>query len=309
MGLPWVQGEISGEMVGGRITARVLSAIKVEGDRPSSFEESGATRSVYERLNSGCEDFFEFTTLGFMGGAVGWVLPTTNLCWLPNLMERVERHNGAPLPEWTYCALVRNAGAPTIQFCAEPAGGMRDDLETDWLFDLLDEGLELGVYNDEGYAGFRLPSGYEQYQDDFDRKQAEWWGWVEPGIPRSAYVQVEFLPIGRDLLNGEPGTIVPCFTAGEFSFLKTATLKLEGSGWKLRDLECRRTENGWEPLNRRVVGITRSLIQGPMLWQFAREGGLDECGPHFPLSGEVVEYVLSHLSIPLLGPNGLDWLE
>lgn len=308
MGLPWVQGEIVGQMMGGTIEATVVSRKQMLGDRPKTFGESGANPQVYQQLAHRGPDF-HFETKGFMGGAVAWILSNENLFWLEDrLMERVERHNGRPLPEQAYCALVRNAGAPTIQFCAEPAGGMCEDPEIDWLFDLLDEGLELGVYNDRGYVGFLLPAGYERYQEDLYRTQWEWWQRVQPGISMIETAQIEFLPVGRDVLDEEPGIIVPCFTAGEFSFLKTATLRLEGQ-WKLRDLECRRVGDGWEPLNRAVACITPRKLQPPMFWRFSRQGGLDECGPHFPIVPGVADAVLSHLSRPLLESNGLGWLK
>lgn len=311
MALPWVQGRIVGEMRGGRITAQVVERRLMEGDRPRSLEEAGASREFYEKLRAREEDF-DFETFGFMGGAVAWVLPTTGLELLPlNWMDRLERHNGGPLPDQTYVALVRNAGAPTIQFCAEPAGGMQEDPVTDWLFDLLDEGLELGAYDKEGWLAFRLPPGYERYQVQLEEKQAIWWAAVRPDFPPIGFVAAEFLPIGDDTLDGESGIIVPCLAAGEWSFLKTATLHLppRGKGWKVCDLECRRVGDRWEPLNRAVVGITPREGRSPMLWRFSPDGGLDHCGPHFPLAGEeVIESVLSHLSIPLLGPRGLNWL-
>lgn len=307
MALPWVQGRIVGRMEDGRITARVVERRQME-DRPRSFEQSGASREVYERLNRR-EEGFEFETFGFMGGAVAWVLPTQNVELLPERwIERLERQNRGPLAETMYVALIRNAGAPTIQFCAEPAGGMPDDPEVDWLYDLLDEGLELGVYNEDGWLGFKLPLAYARYQGQLDQSQNAWWTAVNPGLSRIGYADVSFLPVGTDALDGECGIIVPCFTAGEFSFLKVATLRLEGE-WKLADLECRRTPEGWQALKRKVVGITPREGMSPMLWQFSPEGGLDHCGPHFPLSGETVPAVLSHLSIPLLGPLGLDWLR
>lgn len=308
MALPWVQGRVVGRMEDGRITAEVVERRQME-DRPRSFDESGADRVVYQRLNRRGEDF-EFETFGFMGGAVAWVLPTQNLELLPEpWMERLERHNGGSLAEQMYVALMRNAGAPTIQFCAEPAGGMPEDPAVDWLFDLLDEGLELGLYSDGGWLGFKLPPGYEGYQQRLDESQEAWWGVVDPALCRIGWADVEFLPVGQDILDGEPGIIVPCSTAGEFSFLKVATLRLEGE-WKLADLECRRTPEGrWQALRRKVVGITPREGMSPMFWEFAREGGFDECGPHFPLSGEAVPAILSHLSIPLLGPLGLDWLR
>lgn len=311
MALPWVQGDVVGTMDDGAITARVVTRRQMEGGRPKTFEESGADLLAYQRLNRRGNDF-GFQTKGFMGGAVAWLLKNENLFWREDqLMARVIRHNGGlPLPADSFCALIRNAGAPTIQFCAEPAGGMCEDPQVDWLFHLLEEGLELGVYSDDGYAGFMLPHGYEQYQEALDIKQADWWSIVQPGIQMSARAEIEFLPIGVDTLNGEAGIIVPCFAAGEFSFIKAATLHLGGrGGWKLCDLECHKAATGWVPLNRAVACITPSPIGPPMYWRFSRSGGLDECGPHFPIVEGVASVVLSHLSEPLLGEHGLGWLQ
>lgn len=319
MGLPWVQGLIRGEMKGGRITARVIERHTMTSDRPANLQASGADLAIYEKLRARQEDF-TFKTYGFLGGAVAWILQTSRLTLLQkNLMPRLEAFNRAPLSDVMYVALVRNAGAPTIQFCAEPAGGMPEAAEVDWLFDLLDEGTELGIYDDDvagsyGWLGFQLPRKFERYQEGLNEKQKGWWRVVRPGFPQIGSADVEFLPIGQDELDGEPGIICPCLAAGEFSFLKVATLDLPSINWKLCDLECRRKGEAWAPLNRAVVGIVprhdeRGRQISPMLYRFSPNGGLDHCGPHFPLSGEVVEYALSHLSIPLLGPRGLNWLR
>ncbi len=309
MTLPWVDGLIRGRMKNAQITAEVVGREQMTTDRPASLEASGADRTVYERLRQRGIDF-EFETHGFMGGALAWILPTYNLELLPdNLMPRLDKFNREPLNAHMYVALVRNAGAPTIQFCAEPAGGMPEDSEVDWLFDLLDEGTELGVYNDDGWLGFRLPSDLQHYQDMLDEKQAGWWGAVRPNLKRVGWADIKFSPVGQDTFNGQKGIICPCMTAGEFSFVKVGTIDLASKGWKLLDLECRKAGDSWQPLNRKVVGIVPRQDKSPMLYEFAREGGLDHCGMHFPLSGEVIEYVLSHLSIPLLGPHGLNWLK
>ena len=308
MGLPWVRGRIKGSMKDGSIIAHVTERQTIYSDRPVNLEASGADLEVYHKLQSR-KGTFEFETYGFLGGAIAWVLPTSRLELLPvDLMPRLQAFNRVPLSENMYAALIRNAGAPTIQFCAEPAGGMPEDAEIDWLFDLLDEGTEIGVYNDNGWLGFLLPINLRRYQTELDKKQAEWWQIVRPDLKCQGYALVTFLSRGRDALDGETGIICPCLTAGEFSFLKVATLELPGSGWKLCDLECRKAGNDWQPLNRTIIGIFPRTNMSPMAYRFSPNGGIDHCGPHFPLSGEVVEYVLSHLSIPLLGPRGFGWL-
>lgn len=310
MGLPWVKGRIMGRMVEGKIVATVMERKMMESDRPRTFEESGADLEVYNRLRARSPQTFEFETFGFMGGATAWILPSERLDLLPaELMPRLSKFNRGPLDQQMYAALVRNAGAPTIQFCAEPAGGMPEDPKVSWMFDLLDEGTELGIYREEGWLGFRLPPYLGRYQADLDEKQAGWWQVVRPNLKRIGYADIKFLPIGNDMMDGEKGIICPCLTAGEFSFLIVGTIDLKGDGWKLCDLECRKVGKDYQPINRTVVGIFPREEMSPMMYCFNRGGGLDECGPHFPLSGEVIEYTLSHLSIPLLGPQGLNWLK
>lgn len=307
--LPWVKGLITGEMTNGRIDAKVISRTLGGPERPSNFEDSGADRTVYDTLRQRSVNPFKFQTNGFMGGAIAWILDPFRLKLLPeSLLPRLEKFNLLPFAKRMYIALIRNAGAPTIQFCAEPAGGMQENPNIDWLFDQLDEGLELGIYNNDGWLGFILPEEFSCYQEMLDQKQTEWWQIVDPNLARCGYAKIKFLAIGQDTQDGIPGIICPCLTAGEWSFLKVATIELEGEGWMLRDLECRRTPTGWAPLNRAVAGILPRNGLSPMFYRFSREGGLDECGPHFPLSGEVIDYVLSHLSVPLLGPYGLNWL-
>lgn len=306
--MDWVRGEINVKMIDGRIIATTLSRKTMKTDRPKTFEESGADYDLYQRLRGRAGNIrWANRTFGFMGGAIAWLLPTGTLELLPeNLMPRLEAFNRELLSDLMYIALVRNAGAPTIQFCAEPAGGMPEDADIDWRFEMLDEGTELGIYNDEGWLGFQLPEDLKHYQTGLDEKQADWWHVVRPDLERIGWVQVEFLPIGSDTLDGERGIICSCLTAGEFSFLKIGKINLEGTGWKLCDLECRKAEHIWQPLNRAIVGIVPRENMSPMLYRFSQDGGLDECGPHFPLSGEVVDYALSHLSIPLLGLQGLN---
>jgi hypothetical protein len=315
MGLPWVQGHIVGKMKDGKITCEVISRKQMLGDRPKSLEESGANRKVYERLNARTEDF-SFETLGFMGGAVAWVLPTKSLYLFPNekIKERfLKLYRGTSeelaWAEFILALLIRNTPAPTTWNCGEPAGGMPEDPAIPWILEMIDEGCETGIHSKDGWLGFRYPKEYAQYQQELDRRQAEWWSIVDPKLNRVGWADVKLLDIGQDTLDGEKGIICPCYLAGEFSFIKVATLDLPENNWKLRDLECRKTPNGWIPLNRKVCGIVPRENMSPMLFKFDREGGFDQFDLHFPLSGEVVSYVLSHLSIPLLGKRGLNWLK
>src|SRR3989304_925623 len=128
MAYNWIQAEVYGEIDGdGHIHAKISGMQGMTTPRPNrDFAASGADPSVFYRLRNRIPG--QFHTLAYMGGATAILVPTASILWFsdPKLMERMETKYGR-MGELTYCALVRNTGAPTIWNVAEPAGGMAEN--------------------------------------------------------------------------------------------------------------------------------------------------------------------------------------
>lgn len=302
MSYKWVQTRVTGEILSdGRIFAQTSDYRGMETSRPrDNFADSGANTEVFDRLRLRIPGKFE--TLGFMGGAVSILVQTSALEWLPDhLVAKLEEKYGKR-GEYIYLAEVRNTGAPVIWNVAEPSGGMAEDFNL--AAEQIGEAVEMGVYKEDGWLGFLLPEELQAYQGKLDAEQSLYWNVVCPGFPQTHTAPISFLPYGQDILDNRRG-IISAGPVGDFSLLCIAELQLDGTGWRLRDLECRPgkadlNEPDWVPLNRKIVGITPREGKSPMMYEFAPEGGLDHCGLHMALSGEALEYNISHLSLATL---------
>lgn len=222
-------------------------------------------------------------------------------------MEKLAQKYG-PMGELTFLALVRNTGAPTVWNVAEPAGGMAEDY--DLPTEQIGETVELGVYKEDGWMRFVLEGLTAGFQVKLTAEQEFCWQVMNPSLTKKYEAPITFLPYGADSLNGQRGHLV-AGPVGDFQILSIAKLDLPDTGWRLRDLELRpgnvdRGEAEWVALDRKVVGIMPRSGKSPMLYEFAKEGGLDHCGLHLALSGEALYYNVSHLTIPTL--KMLGWL-
>lgn len=300
--MKWVQARVTGEIFSdGRIFAQTSDYRGMETPRPNrDFADSGANTEVFDRLRLRIPGKFE--TFGFMGGAVSILVRTSALEWLPDhLVAKLEEKYGRR-GEYTYLAEVRNTGAPVIWNVAEPSGGMAEDFNL--AAEQMGEASEMGVYGYNGWLGFILPEDMRDYQAKLDAEQSLYWNAICPEFSKKCLAPISFLPYGQDMLDDRQG-IISAGPVGDFSLLCIAELQLEGTFWRLRDLECRPgkadlNEPEWVPLNRKIVGITPREGKSPMLYEFAPEGGLDHCGLHIALSGEALKYNISHLSIATL---------
>lgn len=308
MAYKWVQARVTGEIFSdGRIFAQTSDYRGMETPRPNrDFADFDADAEVFDRLWRRIPGKFE--TFGFMGGAVSILVRSSALKRLPtHLMTKLETKYD-PWGEYTYLAEVRNTGAPVIWNVAEPSGGMAEDFNL--AAEQIGEAVEMGVYKEDGWLGFLLPEELQAYQGKLDAEQTFWWDIVRPGFHRKYQAPIRFLPYGNDSLDGRKG-IIPVGPIGDFQLLSIIKLELPGSGWLLLDTECRSgkmdlNEPSWVPLNRKIVGITQREGKSPMLYEFAPEGGLDHCGLHIALSGEALEYNISHLSLATL--KALKWI-
>lgn len=311
MPLQWVQAKVYGRITDdSRIICETGEMKGMNTPRPrENFADSGADLEVFDRLRHRVPG--EFKTLAFMGGATSILVPTESLLWFddPRLMDRLAQKYG-PMTEWTFVAMVRNTGAPTIWNVAEPAGGMAEDFNLQ--AEQIGETTELGVYKEDGWLMFVLPDSFSQvWQDELRHEQARCWNILNPSMTLQFRAPITFLNYGEDELNGQRGYLV-AGPVGDFQILSIAKLDLPGIGWRLRDLELRpgkvdQGEPDWVALDRKVVGIMKREGQSPMMYEFAKEGGLDHCGLHLALSGEVLQYNISHLTIPTL--KMLGWLK
>lgn len=313
----WVQAHVSGRIdYDGRIIAYTSDHVGMDSPRPGeNFADSGADLQVFERFwryqKTGQFVTGPFDTLAYIGGATAIVVKPSTLELLPKpLMEKLSAKYG-PMGELMYLAEVRNTGAPTIWNVAEPSGGMAEDFNL--VAEQIGETVELGVYRDNGWLRFLLSPELAEHQDRLDEEQRLWRQVVRPGFPCQYEAPLQFLPVGKDSLDGRSGIIV-AGPVGDFSHLAVAELILSGEGWKVLDTESRpgnpeKGEPEWVALRRKIVGITPRKGKSPMMYEFAPDGGLDHCGLHIALSGEALENNISHLSGAVLGPRGLNWLK
>ena len=311
--MAWVQGLLEVEVTEkGDIHARVAEMKVVEGPRPKNMAEAGANPVVFDAIRRRLPGFY--TTHAWLGGATAIQVPTDSLHLLPeNLTAKLQEKYGA-LGYWTLLCEVRNTGAPYIWNAAEPSGGMAES--TNLAAEQAGEAVELGFYRSAGWVRFRLPADLpdlEACQSQLDYEQRFWWEIVRPGFLAAYEGQLSFISCGEDELDGRPGIITPGL-AGDFQLLSIARLTLPGASWRVLDTECRpgnaeKGEPEWVPLRRKIVGIMRREGRSPMLYEFAPDGGLDECGLHLALSGEALELNISHLTRAALGPRGLGWLR
>ena len=308
--MAWVQGLAVGTIAhNGAITATRSELVVREGSRPSTIEGSGADPVMVDRIRRRVPG--DFQTLAFLGGATAILVPFRALTWLPEpLMERLRVKYGFDAwPDEALVMLVRNTAAPAIQNAAEPAGGMAED--TDLLLEQLREIVEVGVYNDHGWASFRLPLELRERQESFDAEQQHAWRIVRSEFPSTHDASLDILPLGTDTLDGRLG-IVTVGPVGDFAFLHLARLHLEGTGWRLLDTEARpgnreRGESKWVALRRTVMVVVPRAGKSPIGFHFGSDGTLHPCGIHVPFSGEAWEHNLTHngrAAIKALGWNG-----
>jgi len=316
MAFKWVQARIAGIIDSeGKITAHTSNFQGMDTPRPRDFDDSGAARGVFGRLWHYQEtgEFVpgSFVTLGYMGGATAMLVRTSALELLTKpLTEKLKAKYG-PMGDLMYLAEVRNTGAPTIWNVAEPSGGMAEDFNL--VAEQMSETVELGVYQEDGWLRFLLPVELAECQNRLDEEQRLWWNVVRPDFPCRYEAQIRFMPIGQDTLDNRPGIIV-VGPVGDFTHQAIAFLDLPDSGWRVLDTENRpgnpeKDEPAWIALNRKIVGVSPRPDKSPIMYEFAAEGGLDHCGLHLALSGEAIEFNISHLSRAVLGPRGLGWLK
>ena len=243
--------------------------------------------------------------------ATAIVVPFRALVWLSEpLMERLRvKYGFERWPDDALILLTRNTAAPAIQNSAEPAGGMAED--TNLLLEQIKEIVEVGVYREPGgWVRFVLPDALTEHQTTFDAEQQVAWETVlgaYPSMPGHE-ARLELLPIGPDTLDGHRG-VITVGPVGDFSFLHLARLHLDGMGWRLFDTEARPGNEGeaeWVALDRTVMVVVPREDRSPIGFHFGDDGTLHPCGIHVALSGEALEYNLTHLGRAAI--EALNWL-
>lgn len=306
----WMRARVEGRVgEDGTIAADVVEIEPGEGRPPRRVEDiPGADSAVLDRLQHRVPG--EFSTWCWPGGATAIAAPWDGLLTLGEpLIKRLEEKYG-PWEGTVFLGEVRNTGAPAIWNVAEPSGGMaqRPDLRLEAMLEI----VEMGVYQPDGWAAFNVSAlAEENYTARVALEQAGWWGRIAPRLECGYELALEPLDIGDDRFNGQPG-IVSARREGDLGFLTGARLMLEpGDDWRLRDLEAHFDEQAkqWRMLDRKIIAVVRRHENhSPLMFEFAPDGGLDPCGLHVALSGEAVEYNISHLFRQMLGPHGLGWL-
>lgn len=308
--MPWLQALMTGIITHNRrILCDTSHPRLMDAPRPKSVAESGADPVALNRIRGRIPGVFE--TLGFIGGAVAQLVEFDQLELLPDVqMEKLKTKYG----DWynrAYLAMVRTTGANAIWNCAEPSGGMAENEHL--VLERLKEGLDLGLYHDDGWVRFQLPPDLAEYQDDLDREQACAWELIRPGLQPIATAEIELLNEGHDTRNGFRG-IVTAGPVGDISHTIITQLRLPRTetGWRVLDAECRpgnpeRGEPDWVPLRRKVVAIVPRHNQSPLMFELDPDGRLHPGGLHLAVEGENRGYVISHLSTAVL--ETLGWFE
>ncbi len=295
--------------VDGRIKAEVVEIEPGEGPRPRGVEDvPGADPAVLKRIQDRVPGVFK--TWCWPGGATAICAPWGGLLTLPApLVGKLVVKYGLWEPD-VFLMEVRNTGAPHIQNVAEFSGGMAESANLP--LEAMLETVEMGFSLDDGWASFDVSAlAKEDYSAEVLAEQELWWGIAQPGFPRKYTLRLEPMSIGKDTLDGRQG-VISARVEGDFSLLIGARVALEpGSGWKLRDLESHEEQDGRVlVLDRKITAVAnRRLGRSPIMFEFDKAGGLDECGLHVALSHEAVELNISHLGRQWFGPHGLGWLR
>ncbi|MBI3115685.1 MAG: hypothetical protein HYZ09_04330 [Candidatus Kerfeldbacteria bacterium] len=306
--MPWVQARVQGHVTeDGRVEVALSDLTLKEGKKPSSFEEAGTNPEMSRRINERIPGPID--TLGFIGGAVAWLLPFDQLALLDEwLMAKLEQKYGPWEHAQTYLMQVRNTGAPGIWNCAEPTGGMPENQEL--IEEQLLESLELGLYR-KGYRGeFTFTRVPGDIMDRIYGEQHRLWELVRPSLKKVDMILVDLPKRGRDLWNRKPG-VIACGPVGDITFVRYAFPRLTGSGWRVCDLETRpgnraAGEAAEVPLRRQCHILVKREQGAPLVLPFTKDGGLDDFGLPFILDGENVQHAISHLSRAVL--RDLGWL-
>ena len=307
--MPWVKGVVCGEVTADRrIVAQTRNLQVMTTPKPPDPDAARAAgldvdllRRIHEERKPG-----RFEGLAHFGGATAMLVPWAALAKLDErrmkrLLDKYFGYMPVPaFPEWVAIMHVRNTGAPARQNDAEPSGGMAET--TALLAEQVCEMVEMGVYRDEGWSRFFLPSALALHQSAFDDEQRSIWSIVRPDLRQVQEEPLELLSVGLDHLDDQSG-IVTAGPGGDVELTCVAKLHLQDTGWKFRDLE---THNG-NPMNRHMVAIAPRPGRSPVVLALNSEGALDDFGHHFVLDGENRELAVTHIGRAVL--EALGWLS
>lgn len=242
----------------------------------------------------------------FVGGATAVL---ASFCHLDTLsreaLDRLWQKYG-PWYDEVVLAAVRNTMAPAIWNVAEPFGGSAEveDLELARVLELAELGLYRRGLSGPEWPSFKLLSGSTEVNEE----QRMVWRALCKDAREVGEVSITGVKYGSDSIADQP--CIVSAGPGDLSIVRFARLApppLSSDGWCIRDGEL---DRAGQPLNRKMVVIARRPDgKSPIMFEFAPEGGLDPCGLHMALSGEALEYNLSHLTRDVLGTHGLGWLK
>lgn len=321
--MPWVKGEVSGEVTqDGRIIAVTDHLEVVRTPKPSDREAATAAgldvdilKNIHEKRPPG-----KFHCTAYFGGATAMLVPWLALagCFREDFLARLlAKYYGylsegeRVFPDLVAIMHVRNTGAPARQNDAEPSGGMAESV--DLVAEQIGEMVEMGVRNDKGWTRFLLPDKIKACQGRFDGQQRAAWRVLKRSFPRRYETRLELLSVGQDSLNGQSG-IVTVGPVGDFEITSVAQLHLQGTGWKFVDVETMWVQTVGQddynlevPLCRHMVAIAPRPGRSPVVFQLDSGGSLDEYGHHFVLDGENLELAVTHVGKAVL--EALGWMK
>lgn len=310
--MSWVRGVVSVDILGdGSMHACTSELEVVEGQKPLTFEDSGADAEVFDCLRR--REPGRFETVAYFGGATAILVPFGTLSLLSaSEMARLDQKFGfAGMPlvgRQALMMLVRNTGAPAQWNCAEPAGGMASDVDLE--LEAVKEIVELGVFHDEGWLGFRLAAGSAEHQAALHGEQEEVWGAVNPDLRLTNWTTLHDMSLGQDSLDGRTGIV----SAGPVGDLSLCTVKRIGTeprfsdGWRFLDTELHLGSDGEViPLRRKVVAVVPRDDKAPVMFELGPDGRLHVGGVHVVLEGENLELLTSVLAKRVL--RVLGWVR
>jgi len=247
-------------------------------------------------------------TMAHFGGATAVLVPSRSVARLSEgEMQNWSHKFGGFGNEWM-AVLARNAKPRVWTSALSLAGGMFES--PDFLWELLEEMLELGIFNDEGWLRYILPEPIKHLQARFDDAQDFWWNVVRPGFPCIGTVQIESTGIGKDSLNGIQGIFTIGENLGDAAITQVVRVNLSlGTGWRFLDTESVLGTNvqAWFPMRRRPWLIAPRDGRAPVALPLDADGRLDGLGVPFVIDGENITTVITDVTRGAL--EGLGWLR
>ncbi len=304
----WLKGRLRVDITPQRdITATADELEILPFPKPNVDQDYGQNPAAIDAIRQRIPAHIE--TIAHFGGATAVLVPAQSVALLSEgEMRNWSTKFGGFGPEWM-AVLARNAKPRVWTSALSLAGGMFES--PSFLWELLEEMLELGIFNDEGWLRYLLPDLIKELQAKFDEAQDFWWNVVWPEFPCVGTAQIEPTGLGRDSLNGIKGVFTIGDGLGDAAITQIVFVNLPGTGWRFLDTECTLGKVGdnqhvWIPMSRRPWLIAPRDGRAPVALPLDSDGNLDGLGVPFVIDGENVTTVITDVTRGAL--EALKWL-